>query len=676
MATLTEEVALLNPVDEGMSRLNQLDALLNFKGGKKQSLLQAAYNSQVNLDLVQKNWNMDIVTPELESNIVDVLVQGLQDNADERVNRIREIIGNLEKYDQKVQEAIALNRDNLNYFLVVFTLILSIFVPNIPAGIVIEATVEDMWIFLTSMTLLVLPSIYIVGECTYTLLLLSNVQENFISFENGVASNKKGVHYYLHKIPYESLQYTNDVLQFIQNWTPSILVLGCVSLLLFYTNAIHKENTFISSITWIFVVFVTLVAIKSLMLYSDKDDKNKEGGLLRFIIQFFNKEKLLSVSIDKSTSSVIKYMTLFNDDLEELMRVQEKYLQWLDKIIFYDAWQRKVQKKFKYIRKLEEVINYHSQKKIIDTAFWSALADKMSRWANLRQHYDDWLLYDQYGNNKVSMSELKMRLDLEGAVGEKWINTQKLLRLQESLFKIQNLQYKCRTMQKEIKSLLKPYTHKNPTNENPVKILEKDYNYINKVKQWTIDPDVNYTNLFNFVKDVQTGLNNLPRNFPIRLKMLFLFLRVTTGLLQIIFGTINFATVLIINILLIIVCIPLMMGWFTSLIIRLIILLLMKRNKIQLYEVFDIIPYKTFLAKAIITVGSYLTNPKDNPKFYKATRFAYIINGKLSYFTQKYILYLMYKWQNTEKDPIQVATEIPKVTKQKKNTKSTVLKFL
>ena len=571
MATLTEDIALLKNAKKGNVRLKQLDGLLNPHSWRKNTKLEDSYNNRLNLDQVLTNYNIDILETldGVEDSMVDTLTNGLYETAGERLNNIKELQSMLETYEQKLIDSISLNKDTINYCLVVLTLLLSIYVPNMGAAFTEEVAEFDMFLFLVSSTLSSLPTIWLMCESIYALILLSNMTENFLTFKHyKIYKDEKGNVYREHSNHPDGLGYIARVYDVLQGWMPVIMTFGALTLLFYINNNTFKNSWWTSILFFLYSIGVICLGLKTLFIFGHDDsqqNEDNEKSIVGFLIHFFNRENLYNIDTDMSISSIVQFSNLYNKTLRSLLEEHCKFYSWLDRIVMYDAWERKVEKKLKYVRKLEEVIEYRINQKTFqaDSAAWQKTFSDVGRRITFWKNAEAILLYDYEGYQEYDIASLKgdPKFTFEKAIGEKFRISQDILDLEKNLFKIQNLQLKCKSLQRQSKAIVKTYQI-NPEERQEVidreerrrqeieelKIHEKNEFWkailptVGRLEEYFVPLDVEEH--LKFIYGDEVGLNKIDKDFPVKAKMIFFILRIILGILQLVICTINVAFLL------------------------------------------------------------------------------------------------------------------------------------
>lgn len=568
MATLTEDIALLKNAKEGNVRLKQLDGLLNPHSWRKNTKLEDSYNNRLNLDQVLTNYNIDILETldGIGDSMVDTLTNGLYETAGERLNNIKELQSVLESYEQKLIDSISLNKDTINYCLVVLTLLLSIYVPNMGAAFTEEVEEFDMFLFLVSSTLSSLPTIWLMCESIYALILLSNMTENFLTFKHyKIYKDEKGNVYREHSNHPDGLGYVARVYDVLQGWMPVIMTFGALTLLFYINNNTFKNSWWTSILFFLYSIGVICLGLKTLFIFGHDDsqqDEDNEKSIVGFLIHFFNRENLYNIDTDMSISSIVQFSNLYNKTLRSLLEEHCKFYSWLDRIVMYDAWERKVEKKLKYVRKLEEVIEYRINQKTFqaDSAAWQKIFSDVGRRITFWKNAEAILLYDYEGYQEYDIASLKgdPKFTFEKAIGEKFRISQDILDLEKNLFKIQNLQLKCKSLQRQSKAIVKTYQidpeerqevidreERRRQEIEELKIHEKNEFWrailptVGRLEEYFVPLDVEEH--LKFIYGDEVGLNKIDKDFPVKAKMIFFILRIILGILQLVICTINVA---------------------------------------------------------------------------------------------------------------------------------------
>lgn len=568
MATLTEDIALLKNAKEGNVRLKQLDGLLNPHRWKKNKKLEDSFNDRLNLEQVLINNNIDILESldGVEDSMVDTLTTGLYETAGERLNNIKELQSLLETYEQKLIDSISLNKDTINYCLVVLTLLLSIYIPNMGAAFTEEVEEFDMFLFLVSSTFTSLPTIWLMCESIYALILLSNMTENFLTFKHYKKyKDERGNVYREHTNHPDGLGYVARVYDVLQGWMPFIMTFGAMTLLFYINNNTFKNSWWTSAMYLIYSVGLFCLGLKTLFIFGHDDTRNAENNeksIIGFLIHFFNRENLYNIDTDMSISSIVQFTNLYNKTLRTLLDEHCKFYSWLDRIVMYDAWERKVEKKLKYVRILEEVIEYRMNQKVFqtDTAKWNKIMSDSRRYVTFWKNKEALLLYSYEGYQEYDIASLKGNpsFTFEKAIGEKYRVSQDILELEKNLFKIQNLQLKCKSLQRQVKAIVKTYQINPEERQEAIQREEERRQQIEELKiheqnefwkavlpaygtleQYFVPIDVEEH--LKFIYGDEVGLNNIDKDFPVKAKMIFFILRIILGIMQLIISVINVA---------------------------------------------------------------------------------------------------------------------------------------
>ena len=542
--------------------------------------------------------------------MVDTLTTGLYETAGERLNNIKELQAMLERYEGKLVDSISLNKDTINYCLVVLTLLLSIYVPNMGAVFTEDIKEFDMFLFLFSSIVTSLPTVWLMCESIYALILLTNMTENFLTFKHySIYKDEKGNVYREHVIQPQGLGYVTRVYDILKDWMPVIMTSGALTLLFYINNNSFSDTWWTAILFSLYSIGVVCLGLKTLFIFgheSTQEKEDNEKSIVGFLIHFFNRENLYNIDTNMSISSIVQITTLYNKTLRTLLEEQCKFYMWLDRIVLYDAWERRVERKLKYVRKLEEVIRYKIRQTAFkpDSAKWKKTIQRIQRAYNWTKNAEDLLLFEYEGYKEYDIDSLKANpeLTVERAIGEKFRVTQDILTLEKSLFKIQNLQLKCKSIQRQSKAIVKKFkidateTKKMVEREEmrrqrlaELKIHEKNEFWkvvlpaYGKLSEFFQPLDVEEH--LQFIYGDELGLNNIDEDFPVKAKMIFFVLRIIVGFTQLILSIVN--SVFLIPYYVIGAVLTLIVGvpWLTIFILRVFLILLRKREKLNLNDI-------------------------------------------------------------------------------------------
>jgi hypothetical protein len=686
MARISERFSL-KKYGNNDTRLKLLDGLLNPIGWKTQTKFEALFNWKATLQDVEKQWNIESATPELERSMVETLTSGFYDSALQELDRLQYLVSSLDTMESRLFEALSLNRDTINYCLVVVTLTLSMFLPNFGAYAFSTEIREIPFIIFTISSLIVIVlSTILICECIYGLILLSNIEEDFVSYAGTTKrETKNGNLVYCREIPM-ALSSISKLYNLLQDWLPRIMTFGAASIIIFLTENAFSEKWYMVVLSVSYFIVVVSIGIKTFIMFGDT-----EHSSVRFVIEYFNSPIIVS-TLD--VSSIGSCISRYNNYLTELVDSQKNLSDRLEKFIYYDGWERKLEKKFKYARLLEEAVDTLLEKRLFNTDLeFALLQQKISRYINIGKNFEAWALYEFAGYETYTVAGLAKRHGVDELIAMRFVAFQNALKVQDNVLIIQNVQLKCKTIHNQSKMLVDEYNNVNEyikekydeekLEEDVIKNFKQNINeelltkigltkdkrkkvidFIQKQKSKALNASVFVTNEY-IRADV----------LPVPVKHMFTVLKLLVTIVQIFIATVNILFIAVINSILVslIVIIGAPQLLFT------LIQILFKTCFSKREEDIILILLESSPVGISTLIGNLVAS--EETTWYKITRAGYIFNRKIvksytlwykSVFRLYASIYEKSKEQVDEEKELEVAVEMQTA----QNTNPSRLKWL
>lgn len=412
--------------------------------------------TRINDQFYMSKYNLNVMTPVQRSLILKTLIDGYNYEIDACSTAIENSNTLLTRLEDMMRRNLDIQREMINYFLVVLTLILSTYIPMLEHGW--RDQLSGFWarVYITSILASIFPTMYLMMESIYCLSYLTNIEQNVV--------------YTMHKnesiIHQMELKNVEKVLIKLKKYLPLIITFGNLSIIYY---CLHND-------TWD-LLFVACTITIAVCLYNVSVRKDNNSLSIWSILIGMITNCDVEINATQTDELIKRYEQTKND-----MKTEHATMGFISNdVLYFDRYEYEIKDKFKLLRKIDHAMNNLIGKgkieKVKNTVgyYWS----NKKNWKLLRNLWSNF--------NDLTIDGL-VNMGLENLIELKNTTNQTILDLQHDLFLIKTSRKKTRILLKNAGRIIQSYElvnkheHKHAnTNECFISLMMSIYSWFKRV---------------------------------------------------------------------------------------------------------------------------------------------------------------------------------------------------